>query len=133
MGPKFSKSSTDSEEDLNQYYGKSVFGALPIHFIQDSLDDDLLLFLQSDPFFLTPEDKLESIGYSKAIDYPELTNHFYYEGYFHSRPCPAPFHSMNARYNTALHMHAYNGINLNLFCCSVCHFMSCYVMLRDTK
>lgn len=97
MGPKFSKSSTDSEED-QQYYGKSVFGALPIHFIHHSLDDDLLLFLQSDPFFLTPEDKLESIGYSKAIDYPELTNHFYYEGYFHSRPSPAPFHSMNARY-----------------------------------
>lgn len=100
MGKNFSKGVNENNSgdcDNEQYFGKSVFGALPVHFIQDSLDEDLLLFLQEDPFFQTPEDKLESIGYSKAIDYPELTNHFYYEGYFHSRPNPQHFHSMHSR------------------------------------
>mmetsp|Transcript_12925 Transcript_12925/g.21115 ORF Transcript_12925/g.21115 Transcript_12925/m.21115 type:complete len:380 (+) Transcript_12925:122-1261(+) len=96
MGPKLTKSPSKRNEE--QYLGLSRFGALPINFIQHTLDSDLLSFLQSDPFFQTPEENLTKVGYSQAIDYPDLTGHIYYEGYYHGRATYAPYNSVHPRY-----------------------------------
>lgn len=96
MGQKATKS--PSKRNDEQYLGLSRFGALPINFIQQSLNSDLLLFLQSDPFFQTPQQNLTEAGYSKAVDYPDLKDHIYYEGYYHGRTTCAPYNSLHPRY-----------------------------------
>jgi len=35
--------------------------------------------------FTCDEKEIQSHGYFKCVDYPELTEHNYYEGYFHSK------------------------------------------------
>ena len=92
MGSNFSKN-----EKLKCYHGRSSYGALPLEFIRGKLDDEVLHYLQQDDFFQADEGRIESLGYAKAVDHPSIKNHFYYEGYYHSIPNPAPFYSMNAR------------------------------------
>jgi hypothetical protein len=103
MGPKFTKPSPNQtnrshDQDEHQCYGLSVYGSIPIDFIQQSLDSNLLEFLQADPFFQTPELNLEQVGYAKAVDYPEIKKHYYYEGYYHGLPTTDHFRSVHSRY-----------------------------------
>jgi len=103
MGTKFS-APTPSEP--SQQYGHSKYGGLPVEFVQSSLEDELLKFLQEDSIFATEEeDALTTLGYDKAVDYPDVEQHKYYEGYFYARPCgdngdftDAPLQSMHPRY-----------------------------------
>jgi len=50
------------------------------------LSEDVLQYLSALSMFNCDEKEIESHGYFKCVDYPELTKHIYYEGYFHSKP-----------------------------------------------
>lgn len=60
---------------------------LEMHMIKGEMNADLLQFFQELPFFNYLESELESNGFEKCVDYPELSeSHTYYEGYFHTFP-----------------------------------------------
>ena len=58
---------------------------------------ELLQYLQSVMIFNLPEDKLTDHGFFGGSDYPFLTNHYAYEGYFHAYNHTEPITSMNPR------------------------------------
>jgi len=67
------------------------------HLQRFQMDDELLQYIQRASVFNLPEDKLESNGFKKEIDYPTKLNHNYYLGYFHSLPKEGPQYSLNPR------------------------------------
>ena len=59
------------------------------------LSDELLEYLREDAVFV---EELEGApGFARCVDYPDVPNHVYYEGYFHGLRDPAPFWSVNPR------------------------------------
>eukprot|EP01084_Bolivina_argentea_P065456 119310_1 len=49
-----------------------------------SISDELLKHLQTNVDFINLEEKeLESNGFTRCVDAPQVPNHIYYEGYFH--------------------------------------------------
>lgn len=94
MGLRQSRSRNGREEHM---YGKSFIGAVPVHFSQYTLNPHTLNYLQDCPLFSSTENELESMGYCKAIDYPDIPEHVYYEAYMHSLPTQNTYFSMHSR------------------------------------
>jgi hypothetical protein len=83
-------------------YGLGNYGSLPVSFQQYYLTNDILEYLQADPLFSDllqgDQDRLTALGYNKSVDYPERSDHIYYEGYFHSLPTFQTYETVHPRY-----------------------------------
>ena len=44
------------------------------------MTEDVRMYLLGDAVFKARESKLESLGFRRCIDYPDLPSHVYYEG-----------------------------------------------------
>jgi hypothetical protein len=44
------------------------------------MSEELRLYVLADEAFTAPESTLESIGFRRCVDYPDLPSHIYYEG-----------------------------------------------------
>lgn len=80
-------------------YGSSNYGTNKICFNKFSLSEEILRYLQEEIIFNVPENQstLESLGFTRCVDYPDVPGHVYYEGYFHSLLDPSPFPSLHPR------------------------------------
>jgi len=58
---------------------------VPISFVQVHMDDDLLAGIQREFAHTELELAGDGSGFAKAVDYPQLPEHSYYEGYFHTQ------------------------------------------------
>eukprot|EP01084_Bolivina_argentea_P182936 315743_1 len=77
-------------------------GAWCIHdYLQ--ISDQLLHHLQNTSYFMSmPQDKLTDNGFIRAIDYKEVPNHIYYEGYFHALHTSDAIPSLNPRFGKSM-------------------------------
>eukprot|EP00455_Lapot_gusevi_P027167 TRINITY_DN2873_c0_g1_i2.p1 TRINITY_DN2873_c0_g1~~TRINITY_DN2873_c0_g1_i2.p1 ORF type:complete len:351 (-),score=36.04 TRINITY_DN2873_c0_g1_i2:42-1094(-) len=109
MGSLTSREETPAELATFQYGVQLLYGSpdlktdpkarARVAIAATQLDPELHAFLQQLPIFNLPEAELTSSGFSRCVDYPELPQHVYYEGYFHSYPAsgPGPYFSFNPR------------------------------------
>lgn len=79
----------------------------PSAFRQLKMSDELLQWLiEGEEIYTCPQDELVEKGsawaFEKAVDYPHLPNHVYYEGYGHGNENPEPIKSMNPRWGNEI-------------------------------
>ena len=99
MGPKFSKRIPSNKDSNNAaMYGKSIYGPVSIHFAQFKMSDKVLEYIQQEDLFSMDHSQVERVGYCKAIDYPDIPEHKYYEAYMHSLPTNDIYTSIHSRY-----------------------------------
>lgn len=84
-------SSRTIEEERIYYGGRGYAAAMQ----RIELPVDLIARLFE--FFDVPEDQMLQRGFQPCVDYPQLKQHIYYEGYFHSRARNYAVPSLNAR------------------------------------
>jgi hypothetical protein len=79
-------------------FGSSRYGCNPIAFWNESLDSELLSFIQDDVLVTAENDEegLKSLGYCRHAY--QHTGHIYYEAYFHSMVSGLPINSMHPRF-----------------------------------
>jgi len=76
-------------------YGKNNFASCVLF---RQMDKDLIeYFLKQVKIFNCSADELVKLGFKACVDHPQLPDHIYYEGYFHSYNTDEPIESINPR------------------------------------
>jgi len=70
---------------------------IPVFMQTFKLSEEVYQYLSSLPMFTCEEKDIQSHSYFPCVDYPQLTDHKYYEGYFHSQPTSKPVKSLHPR------------------------------------
>jgi len=78
-------------------FGSQNDGRVPVFMHTFKLSEEVHQYLAALSMFTCEEKDIKSHGYFPCVDYPQLTEHHYYEGYFHSKPTSKKVQSLHPR------------------------------------
>jgi len=82
--------------EYGNFFGQND-ARIPVFLETFKLSEEVHQYLSSLPMFTCEEKDIQSHSYFPCVDYPQLTDHKYYEGYFHSKPTSKPVQSLHPR------------------------------------
>jgi len=98
------RSSQPAVSSVSQLWGDAHGQAVPVGKCEAKIPPDLLRYLMSDPLFEATQEELEQrVDFSRCVDYPDIPEHIYYEGYFHGLRTASAQWSLNPRKGYEFH------------------------------